>query len=110
MAAPHPTGDHAAMKNTNRRGTTLLELACVLTLAGILAGIAAAPFQTACNVYAVREARAAIVAASARARAQAVNHGGADLTIDSGAGTMRITTRDRAVDDILPVSGAFPVQ
>jgi Tfp pilus assembly protein FimT len=93
-----------------RPGTTLFELACALVLIGIVLGISLPPLATARDVLAVRAARDAIVAASARTRAHAVHHGGAELHIDAAAGTLRIVTRDRRIDETTAVTHSIGVQ
>jgi prepilin-type N-terminal cleavage/methylation domain-containing protein len=93
-----------------RSGTTLLELACALALLGVILGIGMPPLANARDVLAVRAARDAIVAASARTRAHAVNHGGAELHIDAAAGTLRIVTRDSAVDETSPITRSIDVE
>ncbi|MEO5511848.1 MAG: type II secretion system protein [Longimicrobiales bacterium] len=97
------------MKNSERPGFTLLELTCALALIGIILGIAAPPFSSARDILAVRAARDAIVAASARARASAIHHGGADMQIDAAAGTVRITSRDRVIDESVALTGMLAV-
>ncbi len=104
MVAPHCARDRDCMRMINRSGASLLEFACVLTLMGILAGLAAPSFSNTRNVLAVRGARSAIVAAAARTRAHAVRHGGAELRIDAPSASLRIVTRDAAIDEHLPIA------
>jgi Tfp pilus assembly protein FimT len=110
MFAPCVVRDRGCMSRSNRSGTTLFELVCVLTLLGVIAGLAAQPFANTCNVIAVRAARSTLVSAAARTRAHAVRHGGADLLIDSNNGTLRITTRDRVIDDMVPLNSVLAVR
>ncbi|HEX6693563.1 MAG TPA: hypothetical protein VF035_02550 [Longimicrobiales bacterium] len=94
----------------NQRGNSLLELALYIALLTIIVTLAAPPFAWARDVLAVRAARDAVVAASARARSHAVSHGGASLRIDTSAGTLRITTQDQAVSDLVDLASASGVR
>lgn len=98
------------MKMLPRSGTTLLELAVAITLLAILASLGAASFTSARDVFAVRSARDAIVAASSRTRAYAVGHGGASLIIDGTTGTLRIQTRDHLIDEATPIARSLGVR
>lgn len=93
-----------------RPGTTLLELVFAILLIGILAMFGSSSYSAARDVLAIRAARDAIIAASARTRAYAVGHGGASLLIDAAAGTLRITTRDGVVDETSSVTQSLEVQ
>ena len=94
----------------NRNGSSLLELALYIALLTILFSLAAPAFAHARDVLAVRAARDAIVAASARARSHAVLHGGATLRVDAAAGTLRITTQDLAVSELTDVGATLAVR
>jgi Tfp pilus assembly protein FimT len=84
---------------SDRSGTSLVEIVLVLILMSTLLFLGAASYGTARDVMAVRAARDELVAASARTRALAVRHGGATLSVDGSAGSMRIATRDGAVSE-----------
>lgn len=84
-----------------RSGTTLLELLCVLAIMGVLLGMAALPIGYAGDVLGARAARDAILAAAAATRALAIQHGGADLSLDAATGSVSVATRDGAVTDTL---------
>jgi Tfp pilus assembly protein PilE len=92
-----------------RSGTTIVELITALVVIGVLVLLASTSFSNARDVLAVRGARDAVIAASARARAFAVAHGGASLVIDAAAGKLRITTRDRVIDESSDVTSAVGV-
>ncbi len=98
------------MKIHPHPGTTLLELVCALGVIGILLGLTMPPLRSARDVFAVRAARDAIVGASARARAHAVHHGGADLRIDINARSLRIVTRDGVIDEATPITRSLDVR
>lgn len=84
----------ALMIAHRRTGLTLLELLCSLAIIGVLLGMVAAPIAHAGDVFAVRAARAVILNAAARARAFAIGHGGATLTLVAADGAVVIATRD----------------
>lgn len=63
-------------------GTTLLELVLVLTILGVLFGIAHSPLRRGLDGMAARGARDALAVGVARARAAAVGRGGATLLVD----------------------------
>jgi type II secretory pathway pseudopilin PulG len=107
MAAPRRRSHHRCMRPRLRSGTTILELVCFLGLLGILITLASPRYTHARSVFAVRAARDAIVAAAARTRAHAVRHGGADLMVDASAGTLRIVSRDRAIDEVSTIPRAL---
>ncbi|HEX6135803.1 MAG TPA: type II secretion system protein [Longimicrobiales bacterium] len=71
----------------NPDGHSLIELLLALSIAGILAGLAAPPLGHARDVLAVRAARAEIVSLAAVARSTAILTGGATLVIDVSAGS-----------------------
>ena len=93
----------------NHQGHTLAELICGMVIIGIAMAAFAAPVRTARDVAAVRAARADLAAAAARTRSLAVAHGGAELRIDTRAGTVRIVSRDSAVDETLNLAAEFGV-
>ena len=96
--------------SATRSGTTLVELAFALVLIAIFSLLASTSFASARNVLAVRGARDAIIAASARTRAFAIGHGGATLTLDATAGTMRIRTRDNTIDEVSAMTRSIGVR
>ena len=108
MAPPHSGGEPWSMKNRN--GSSLLELALYIALLTIIVTLAAPPFAFARDVLAVRAARDALVAASARTRSHAVSHGGASLRIDTSAGTVMISTQDQAVSDLTDLTSASRIR
>lgn len=65
--------------------TTLLELAFVLVLLGILLGLAYPPLKRTLDRAAVRGAQGALAAGVARARSVAVARGGAVLVVEPAA-------------------------
>jgi prepilin-type N-terminal cleavage/methylation domain-containing protein len=65
-----------------RRGFTLIELALVLAIAGVLAGVALTSAARAWHMLAVRAARAELVSLVGATRSAAVLAGGATLVID----------------------------
>ena len=91
-------------------GTSLIEIVLVLVLMSALLFLGSASYGTARDVMAVRAARDGIVAASARARALAVRHGGASLSVDGAAGSMRITTRDGVVSESVDLATDLDVR
>src|SRR4051812_21163550 len=93
-----------------RSGTTLPELVLALALIGIITLLGSVAFSSARDVLAVRAARDAIIAASARTRAFAVGHGGASLHIDGVDGTLRIQTRDHAIDESIDIARSLAVK
>jgi Tfp pilus assembly protein FimT len=97
------------MLTHRRSGTSLVEILFVLCLIGVLLMLGGASYGSARDVAAVRAARDEIVAASARTRAYAVRHGGGALTIDGVAGTLRIVTRDSAINVTEVMSDALGV-
>jgi type II secretory pathway pseudopilin PulG len=98
------------MKNSARSGTTLIELTFVLAIMAVVMGLAMPPLAAARDSLAVRATRHALVAASARARALAVHHGGTDLVIDADAGSIRIHTTDDAIDETVPLPASVAVR
>jgi prepilin-type N-terminal cleavage/methylation domain-containing protein len=91
----------ARMSPRSRPGITLLELLCGLAIMGVLLGMVAAPIARAGDVFAVRAARDAVINSAARARALAIGHGGATLTLSAPGGIIAIASRDGAVADTL---------
>jgi prepilin-type N-terminal cleavage/methylation domain-containing protein len=79
---------------TKRTGYTLIELAAVLVLAGLIAGTALPTMGRARDQVAVRGARAELAAALAATRATAISAGGATLVIDVPTGTAWIQAQD----------------
>lgn len=77
---------------TNRHGFTLLELALVLLILGIVAGTALPLFAGARDGAAVRAARAELAAAFAVARLTAIRSGGASIVVDTDSGDVWIET------------------
>ena len=73
-----------------RGGHTLLELALVLGLAGLLAGIAAVAVIRTRDELAVRRARDASAAMTAQARSVAIATGSATLVVDLSAAVIRL--------------------
>lgn len=98
------------MLHSRSHGTTLVELTLALGILGLLIGLAAAPISRARDVFAVRAARDAIVAASSRARAYAVHHGGAELRVDAATGAITVSTRDAAVTEVSRLPAEVAVQ
>lgn len=88
MAVPRPGTHRPPMRN--RTGTSFLELIIVLSLLGILLGIAAPPALRWRDVLAVRAARDEVAAALAVVRATATAAGGAALVLDAPAGVFWI--------------------
>jgi Tfp pilus assembly protein FimT len=71
------------MENRNPRvGTTLLELALVLSILGVLFGLAYPTLRHGLDVVAVQGARDALGSGVARTRTAAVSRGGATLMLD----------------------------
>jgi prepilin-type N-terminal cleavage/methylation domain-containing protein len=91
----------ASMIPRSRPGITLLELLCSLAIMGVLLGMVAAPIARAGDVFAVRAAREAVINSAARARALAIGHGGATLTLSTPGGIIAIASRDGTVADTL---------
>jgi Tfp pilus assembly protein FimT len=72
-------------------GTSLPELVAVLALTAIILGIAVPRVRLAAERAAVRGAAADIVTTLSTARQMAVSHGGGvSVSIDAGAGTIRV--------------------
>jgi prepilin-type N-terminal cleavage/methylation domain-containing protein len=97
------------MHMRNRSGTTIPELIIALVIIGILASLASTSFSSARDIFAVRGARDAIIAAAARTRAESIGHGGATLTIHVAGDSLHISTRDRAVDERFALRGSVGV-
>lgn len=94
MAPPPTPGNHGDMSiRPVRPGLSLLELALVLCVLAIGAGIAGPSLKTALDTFAVIAARDALVASLERTRAHAIALGGARLRIDSG--TARCWSEDQ---------------
>jgi type II secretory pathway pseudopilin PulG len=98
------------MLKQNRAGTSLLELMLALVLIGTLTYLGTTSYASARNVFAVRAARDAVVAASARTRAFAIRHGGGTLQIDVPGRTLRITTRDGVIDETSAIASDLAVR
>jgi prepilin-type N-terminal cleavage/methylation domain-containing protein len=80
--------------HTDRAGFSLLELTVAVSIAAILAGVAAPLARSTLEGHAVRSARDTIAGALAHARAAAIMHGGATLELDAASGTLRLRTAD----------------
>lgn len=72
-------------KFATRPGTTLLELALVLSILGVLLGLGYPLFRKGLDGLAVRGARDTLGSGVARARVAALSRGGASLMVDLGA-------------------------
>lgn len=82
MAVPRGRGQRVAMITRRARpGLTLIELLFVLTVVGVLTGLAAPSLRHGFDRLAVRSARDALAAGVARTRAFAVARGGAVLVV-----------------------------
>lgn len=91
MGMPHHRVHPLRMRNpTLRPGTTLIELAIVLTLIAILLTVATPPLRRGADAVAARGARDALAAAVAQTRALAVARGGAALIVDPDRTRYRI--------------------
>jgi Tfp pilus assembly protein FimT len=77
--------------HTQRTGATLLELIITLSVLGVLVSLAAPSIRSTMNILAVRAARESAFGVFARARALALQQGGA--TIELSAEEDRITVR-----------------
>lgn len=84
-----------------RHGFTLIEIATVLALLGVLMAVAMPPLVGWRDGLAVRAARDDLATALARARIAAVATGGAALVVDPAAG--RSWIRTPAADGLEPV-------
>lgn len=76
----------------NRRGYTLIELALVLAVIGVAAGVVVGPAGHVRDVLAVRSARAELSGLTAIARSTAILTGGAALVVDIPDGSASIQT------------------
>lgn len=85
----------------NRRGTTLYELLLVLTLLGVFASIAAPSLKSSMDALTVRAAREAVFVLFARARTQALQHGGAEIFLSASADRIQLRTPQGIVSDEL---------
>jgi type II secretory pathway pseudopilin PulG len=92
MDAPH--GDVYCRCMFNRPAHTLVELALVLVILGIIAGLGAPAFMRGRDALAVNAARSELAAAVAITRVTAIRTGGAQLVLDTGTGHVRIDTAD----------------
>ena len=84
-------------------------MAVVLGVIGIALGIAVPGFRHALDAYGAAAGRDAVIALSARARAVAIAHGGADLIIDADSGFARIEARD-AAPELFAIGDRYGVQ
>ena len=106
MALPLPKGHPRAMV---QRGSSLIEIAVVLGVITVALGIAVPGFRHALDAYAAAAGRDAVITMAARARAVAIAHGGADLTIDTDSGLARIEA-DGAAPVLIALGDRFGVQ
>jgi Tfp pilus assembly protein FimT len=93
-----------------RSAHTLVELALVLMVLGILAGLFVPPLSRARDELAVRAARNEVAAAIAVTRATAISSGGATFVLDTESGTGWIeTTGGHRVSDGFALASRYGV-
>jgi prepilin-type N-terminal cleavage/methylation domain-containing protein len=90
MEAPRRRTYRGGMRT--RSAYTLVELALVLMVLGILAGLVVRPLSRARDELVVRAARNEVAAAIAVTRATAISSGGATFILDTESGTGWIET------------------
>ena len=92
-----------------KQGSSLIEIAVVLGVMTIALGIAVPGFRRALDAYRVSAGRDAIVALAGRARAVAIAHGGADLTIHGDSGFARVEAPG-ATPELVAIGERYGVQ
>jgi Tfp pilus assembly protein FimT len=91
-------------------GHTLIELAIVLAICSLVAGMAAPAVGHARRVFAVRSAAADLAGLVALTRSAAISSGGAVLVVDLLSGTARIEAADgRQLSDAHPLARRYDV-
>lgn len=87
--------------------TTLLELAFILVLLGIVLGLAYPPLKRTLDRAAVRGAQGALAAGVARARSVAVARGGAVLVVEPGAARFWVESAGQVVGAPVDLKAAY---
>lgn len=82
------------MSRSIRLGYSLPELLIVVAVVSVLLMLALPAVTRARDVFSVRAARETIMAAATRARALALNQGGAQLQVDAITGALTISNGD----------------